>query len=208
MIDLLIKIVIPILLTLLVWLWLKFREIEKHWDFRNMVAWFWEWRSSWYSFACYVIKKQSLPDSYYLNKKELEYAEMILDEYEKYFCEHYFKNRLVERTEIRDGEAYFFYSLSAYLVDHERDSKFAGHEMLGETVSSRKSDYKENFFGVMDYRTYYTYKMTDFSIAYNKLLLISLIYCKNSKLLRDAKITYGDFEDYYVELIQNGLIER
>lgn len=201
--------VIPILLMIIFYLAVKLREYQKNWDFRDAVAWFAQHKGYMRSEICAQIKRLELPELYYQNNRGWDYVDIILDEFEIYLYRTYMSDQLIVQSKI-SGEQYFFSMLMEFLRKHENDIRFAEHEMVGKIVSKRKSDYPHYSCGMETYHIFRTYEMTEFSIAFHKLMAVAIAYCNDQYYVKhpDQNRDPSKGIDFYTKMIQTGKKER
>ena len=126
---------------------------------------------------------------------EWDFVRKILDEYVFDLTKSFFRGELKLFNDIRtmNGESYFMLSLNSFLSEHECDFSFLNQDMHEKRIS-----YKEygRWGGVLFDATY---SITDFSVAYHKMLYISYLFCKNSKYLNPDGDKY--YNEKYIEEI-------
>ena len=126
-------------------------------------------------------KTLEVEPQYRLDKTEKEIISEILILYQDYLKKGYFNQSfaLDRKTSKLSEYEYFIYSLLRYLEHYEGDDVFNNHEFYSRTYI------KEDCAAL--YKTVYT--ITDFGIAYNKLLYLLYFLCE--KNTRTEKVLYS-----------------
>ena len=114
---------------------------------------------------------------------EWEFARKILEEYQKYLSKSYFDDRLelIKSKYVIPEDHYFMFTLQHFLEDHQCDYTFIGYEMHEDTIS-----YKQyGSWGGPRFNA--KYALSEFSVVYHKLYLISYLSYMKSNVLNPEK---------------------
>lgn len=114
--------------------------------------------------------------------KEWEFVREILDAYQKDLVQSYFKNHLLllDSKCVLSGEDYFMVALHTYLSTHQCDYKFLSYNM-----HEKRLEYKS--YGSWGGALYdAAYSLSDFAVAYHKVLYLAYLYCKKSNVINPS----------------------
>lgn len=135
-----------------------------------------------------------LSSEYKLKKHDKEQVVKILQEFKKDLSEKYFSDRLgLPKTKYyaTKNDDFLMYSLYLFLDKRYYHSFFCEEPMHKETIEYK--NYDDDGYTA-------TYSVTEFAITVFKLLYVSYMYCKNSKVL-NPEAKFFDNEKHIEELI-------
>lgn len=134
----------------------------------DFVSWTLSEKKRDYKLINYVLSEQcnlGIHDKYKISEEmEREYVNKILAEYQKDLAKSFFDGKLaaIKSKYVVREEKYFLFTLQSFLEDHQCDSKFICYDMYKNMDSDSNSHYKE-------------VEISEFSIVYHKLYLISYL---------------------------------
>ena len=173
----------------------KYRKLCRNNELSNRVSWVVSDKKRDMSLWRYVSNAQihcKITDEYRIStEEEWQYVREILEEFKNDLSSNYFDGAL--KTEIKSKyviteEQYFLYALCAFLTRHQCDSDFIGYEMHDDIL-------ERNYYGNLSFSAKYI--VSDFAIAFNKLLYVAYVSCKNHKGIGE----YYDDEEYIEDII-------
>jgi hypothetical protein len=115
-----------------------------------------------------------------LEESEKQYANEIIEAYQKDIMRSYFKGhlKLPKSKYVINTEDYFMLALYSFLSEHQCDYEFLGHNMHEERISYKS--YGNDIGSGFDA----TYSLSAFATVFHKIHFISYMYCKQHDNLR------------------------